>query len=192
MYHTTHSFTYTTKHFVSPRWIFFSCRTFLSLCLTFLFYTGHCRGPLNVQSAVAVSYVCVCIQLITSTFSTLHFYFLFLFLFFGFHAFLEYCGYCLLNSNHKCWLSTVNSIHVYCLWTHKFHFLSIFSLKMGPTVLFTHLKIILLQYFQFSVFSFNKISSIQTHHSWLTPNDFNSSDFRLVYTWYPLANGYCF
>ena len=28
-------------------------------------------------------------------------------------------------------------------------------LKMGPTVLFTHLKIILLQCFQFSVFSFN-------------------------------------
>ena len=26
---------------------------------------------------------------------------------------------------------------------------------MGPTVLFTHLKIILLQYFQFSVFSFS-------------------------------------
>ena len=34
-----------------------------------------------------------------------------------------------------------------------------FSLKLGPTVLFTHLKIILLQYFQFSV-----ISSIQTDH----------------------------
>ena len=32
---------------------------------------------------------------------------------------------------------------------------------MGLTVLFTHLKIILLQYFQFSVFS--KISKIQTH-----------------------------
>ena len=37
-----------------------------------------------------------------------------------------------------------------------------FSLKMGSTALFTHLKIILLQYFQFSVFSFNKISFIQT------------------------------
>ena len=33
---------------------------------------------------------------------------------------------------------------------------------MGLTVLFTHLKIILLQCFQFSVFSFSKISSIQT------------------------------
>ena len=46
--------------------------------------------------------------------------------------------------------------------SHKLHFLSTFSLKMGPTALFTHLKIILLQCFQFSVFSFSKISSIQT------------------------------
>ena len=56
--------------------------------------------------------------------------------------------------------SSVNSASVHCLRTHKFHFLSIFSLKMGLTTLFTHLKIILLQYFQFSVFSFSKISSI--------------------------------
>ena len=40
---------------------------------------------------------------------------------------------------------SVNSTWMYCSRTHKFHFLSIFSLKMGPTVLFTHLKIILLQ-----------------------------------------------
>ena len=57
----------------------------------------------------------------------------------------------------------MNSTSVHCLRVHKFHFLSIFSLKMGPTSLFTHLKIILLQCFQFSVFSFSKISSIQTH-----------------------------
>ena len=44
---------------------------------------------------------------------------------------------------------------------HKLHFLSTFSLKIGPTALFTHLKIILLQYFQFLVFNFNKISFIQ-------------------------------
>ena len=56
----------------------------------------------------------------------------------------------------------MNSASVHCLWTHKFHFLSPFSLKMGLTALFTHLKIILLQCFQFSVFNFNKISSIQT------------------------------
>ena len=58
--------------------------------------------------------------------------------------------------------STINSASVHCSWTHKQHFSIIFSLKMGPTVLFTHLKIILLHYFQFSVFSFSKISSIQT------------------------------
>ena len=46
--------------------------------------------------------------------------------------------------------------------THKSHFLVTFSLKLGPTILFTHLKIILLQYFRFSVFSFSKINSIQT------------------------------
>ena len=30
------------------------------------------------------------------------------------------------------------------------------KLKMGPMTLFTHLKIILLQFFQFSIFSFSK------------------------------------
>ena len=45
---------------------------------------------------------------------------------------------------------SVNQWTLHCLWTHKFHFLSIFSLKNGLTVLFTHLKIILLQYFQFN------------------------------------------
>ena len=49
--------------------------------------------------------------------------------------------------------STVNSASVHCLRTHKFHFSAIFSLKMGPTILFTHLKIISLQCF--SVFSFS-------------------------------------
>ena len=35
--------------------------------------------------------------------------------------------------------------------SQKLHFSATFSLKMGPTALFTHLKIILLQCFQFSV-----------------------------------------
>ena len=87
----------------------------------------------------------------------------FIFIFFLFSRVLEYCGYCSMNSNRKCWLSAVNSVHMHYSRTHKFHFLSIFSLKMGFTALFTHLKIILLQCFQFSVFSFSKISSIQTH-----------------------------
>ena len=47
--------------------------------------------------------------------------------------------------------SPVNSARMYCSRTHKFHFLATFSLKMGPTILFTYLKIILLQRFQFSV-----------------------------------------
>ena len=43
---------------------------------------------------------------------------------------------------------------------YKIHFLVFFLLKIGLTVLFTYLKIILLQYFQFLVF--RKIRSIQT------------------------------
>ena len=50
------------------------------------------------------------------------------------------------------------------LFTHCFvlfmHFSAIFSLKMGPMILFTHLKIILLQCFQFSVFSNNKFNYV--------------------------------
>ena len=61
-----------------------------------------------------------------------------------------------------CWLFSVNNAPVLCSQTHKFLFWVTFSLKMGPTVLFTHLKIILLQCFQFSVFNFSKISFIQT------------------------------
>ena len=43
--------------------------------------------------------------------------------------------------------STVNSAPMHCSWTHKFHFSVTFSLKISHTVLFTHLKIILLQCF---------------------------------------------
>ena len=39
-------------------------------------------------------------------------------------------------------LSTVNSVYVYCLWSHKLYFLAIFLLKIGLITLFTHLKII--------------------------------------------------
>ena len=65
-------------------------------------------------------------------------------------------------NNRFCWLFNVNNALVYCSRTYKFHFLATFSLKICLTVLFTHLKIILLQCFQFSVFNFSKISSIQT------------------------------
>ena len=40
--------------------------------------------------------------------------------------------------------SYVKSASVHCSWTHKFYFSAIFSLKMSPTILFTHLKIIML------------------------------------------------
>ena len=54
----------------------------------------------------------------------------------------------------------MKSAFMHCLQTHKLYFLTTFSLKIGPIVLFTYLKIILLQYFQFSISA--KISSIQT------------------------------
>ena len=38
--------------------------------------------------------------------------------------------------------SSANSAQKYCSRTHKLHFSVTFSLKMGPTILFTHLKII--------------------------------------------------
>ena len=62
---------------------------------------------------------------------------------------------------HFSW-GTEATVHtVQLLFTHCFvlftHFSATFSLKMGPTALFTHLKIILLQYFQFSTFSKNKL-----------------------------------
>ena len=44
---------------------------------------------------------------------------------------------------------------------------------MGPTALFTHLKIILLQYFQFSA-----ISSIQTHPKYLFGNNLFSWNWK--------------
>ena len=63
------------------------------------------------------------------------------------------------TKNNRClrlcffvWVSCI--VHETC----KYGFQQIFSLKLAPTTLLTHLKIILLQYFQFSV-----ISSIQTN-----------------------------
>ena len=67
--------------------------------------------------------------------------------------------------------STVNSTHMYCSRTHIFHFSATFLLKTGPTILFTHLKIILLQCFQFQFSVSAKISSIQTDPiSRISPN----------------------
>ena len=52
-------------------------------------------------------------------------------------------------------LRLVATVHALCMnSSRKFYFSVTFSLKMGPTVLFIHLKIILLQYFSVSIFSF--------------------------------------
>ena len=88
--------------------------------------------------------------------------FSFCFCFFFFFTHFGECGYCQWTVAVNVDFSTMNNASVHCSRTYKFHFSAIFSLKMGLTVLFTHLKIILLQCFQFSVFSFSKISSIQT------------------------------
>ena len=89
---------------------------------------------------------------------------LFSFLFFVTHAFRRTNGYCSWTVAIYSWLFSL--FYQSCdLWTvhktHKLHFLVTFLLKMSLTVLFTYLKIILLQYFQFSVFNFSKINSIQ-------------------------------
>ena len=79
----------------------------------------------------------------------------FFFFSFFFAYICETCSYCLYTVQSWIFFSLFNpSVHtVHCLWTHKFYFSATFLLKMSLTVLFTHLKIILLQCFSFSVFS---------------------------------------
>ena len=96
----------------------------------------------------------------------------------------EVCGYCSWIVAANVGYSIINSASVHCLQTHKYHFLTIFSLKMDPTVLIKHLKIILLKCFQFSVFNFSKISSIQTD----TMSFYNSTPlfhtlWALIFLW---------
>ena len=81
---------------------------------------------------------------------------------FFFHAFWDkFCCYSYCSCTvHKqqpqsltCQTIFSQSVHiVYYSRIHKFHFSATFSLKIGPTVLFIHLKIILLQCF--SVFNY--------------------------------------
>ena len=58
-----------------------------------------------------------------------------------------------INSSRNIWLFSVNSARCTLFTDPQILFFSHFLLKMGHTVLFTHLKFILLQYF--SVFSFS-------------------------------------
>ena len=74
-------------------------------------------------------------------------FFSFFFFFFSLHSLL-----CQLWTVHPC------IFHGF----HKLHFSATFLLKMGPTTLFTHLKIISLQFFQFQFSVSVKISLIQT------------------------------
>ena len=70
--------------------------------------------------------------------------------------------------------------------TYKPLFLVKFSLKMGLTILFTHLKIILLQYFQFSIISDIQIELNCSKHNhniacnWKTTFAFTTEFYRLV------------
>ena len=58
------------------------------------------------------------------------------------------------GGRHVCVFS-VGPVHY--SWDSQVQISANFSLKLGPTILFTHLKILLLQYFQFSI-----INVIQT------------------------------
>ena len=82
--------------------------------------------------------------------------FAFSFFFFLMHAFQK------TQSTVQWVLCTVHGTHKYFIQEKK--------LKMGPTTLFAHLKIILLQCFQFSIFS--KISCIQTDPKYMLGNNF--------------------
>ena len=79
-----------------------------------------------------------------------------------------------------CWLFPMNSAHqwVPCTIheTYKLHFSATFSLKMGPTVLFTHLK-----WFYYSVFSFqqNKLYPNGPLVSYSSPNSFHDFIFTI-------------
>ena len=117
---------------------------------------GSRRGnlPLQVEPnhksnyhlvSVWIGIICVC---------DLSFAFSFLFFFFfgmRFRKQISLLWPLFINSSRTIWLFSHISAHqwVPCTVhkTHKPHFLAIFLLKIGPTVLFTHLKIILLQYF---------------------------------------------
>ena len=90
----------------------------------------------------------------------LRFSFLFFLFFFDFTRFREETKFTVYETN-----VTVHALFWYYSHTvHRTHSHIIqkkkIKLKMGPMVLFTHLKIILLQYFQFSISA--TISSIQT------------------------------
>ena len=64
--------------------------------------------------------------------------------------------YCVFNIFHFFFLHVNSNITwFYCVGDKKHYSCTVYALFMGPTTLFTHLKIILLPCFQFSIFSFS-------------------------------------
>ena len=126
---------------------------FLNTC-TKRTHRGRCVGPC-VRFFLINHLVCVWVW-------RLHLCLRFFCFVLFFHVFWDkfYCyGYCSCTVHKQqpqsltCQTIFKQSVHtVHCSRTHEFHFLATFSLKMGLTVLFTYLKIILLQCF--SVFNF--------------------------------------
>ena len=91
------------------------------------------------------------------TFSRIFFFFLSFFFFFSF--------------SYTFWLSRQWTVHLCTVHgSHKLHFSTTFSLKMGSMILFTYLKIILLQYFQFQQNKFYTLSLkfLYLFHIWFT------------------------
>ena len=106
-----------------------------------------------------LGWVLVCVREVRLRFPKARFAFSILFLFFFALVCETNTRLLLINSSCKVWLFPPVQHKFYCLRTHKFHFSETFSLKMGPAILFTHLKIILLQYFSVSIFNFQLYSN---------------------------------
>ena len=62
---------------------------------------------------------------------------------------------------------------------------------MGPTVLFTHLKIIPLQYFQFSVFNFSN-NKLNSNGPKVKERSHLAEFFLLFLAWKETSNGICY
>ena len=120
----------------------------------FIWCLGNCVNQFNdldVRTITSIRALCVRLDSADSTSAFSSFAFS-LFFFFFIARVMGDKGYysCIVHEQYqKFWLFShfqhISGSH----GTHKLHFSANFSLKMGPMILFTHLKIISLQYFQF-------------------------------------------
>ena len=92
------------------------------------------------------------------------------------HAFERPTRLLFMNRSRKVWL--------FPPFQHKFHFLATFSLKMGFTVLFTYLKIILLQCFSVFNFQFSAERTLNLGVSMFVPLIIRFVVFFIVHNWY--------